>query len=120
MRSAIALAGVVLAAVPVDEIADVRGGILLLRDSATLASTAGLNLEFGTLNLDNSLTVSGVTTVAGTLVVSANQTLTVTNDKGKKSSTSITVKVSPVSLVSTDSSTLSTSCSPTARVASDP
>ncbi len=32
----------------------IRGGVLQLRDGATLASTAGINNFFGTLNIDNS------------------------------------------------------------------
>jgi autotransporter-associated beta strand protein len=75
----------------------VRGGTLQLRDSATLASTAGLNLEFGILNIDNAgtafnsapanladriLASNAISTRGGTITLTGIQGETVTEALG--------------------------------------
>jgi fibronectin-binding autotransporter adhesin len=70
---------------------NVRGGTLQLRDNGALASTAGLNLEFGALNMDNgNLAVSGnriadanaISTRGGTITLTGVQGQTVTETLG--------------------------------------
>ncbi|MCX6839396.1 MAG: autotransporter-associated beta strand repeat-containing protein [Verrucomicrobia bacterium] len=76
---------------------NVRGGTLQLRDSATLASTAGLNLEFGAVNIDNAGTAfnsapanladrilagNAISTRGGTITLTGIQGETVTETLG--------------------------------------
>ncbi len=76
---------------------NVRGGTLQLRDSATLASTAGLNLEFGAVNIDNAgtafnsapanladriLAANAISLRGGTITLSGIQGQTVTESLG--------------------------------------
>jgi autotransporter-associated beta strand protein len=76
---------------------NVRGGTLQLRDSATLASTAGLNLEFGAVNIDNAGTAfnsapanladrilagNAISTRGGTITLTGIQGQTVTETLG--------------------------------------
>jgi autotransporter-associated beta strand protein len=76
---------------------NVRGGTLQLRDSASLASTAGLNLEFGAVNIDNAgtafnsapanladriLDANAISIRGGTITLSGIQGQTVTETLG--------------------------------------